>query len=249
MARKRRKKSNQNRYFTIITEMAILAYNKLPREQEYRRHRIYRRFIYPAFSKMAEILIHKYKFYYIDSNVEVTKQMAVTFLTEKIHMYTDPSRGRAYSYFTRTCYIYLVNANTQAYSNKIHHNDLNVVDDEPSVINDYENDQQQALLRDFTNEFVAYMEDNMAYIFTTTEDIKVADAILELFRKRDLLEIFNKKALYLLIREYTGLETHNITKVMKVYKKLYYEMLDEYRVTGSLNNFKADIYLKTNGKK
>ena len=31
--------------------------------------------------------------------------------------------------------------------------------------------------------------------------LQVADAILELFRKRENLEIFNKKALYIYIRE------------------------------------------------
>ena len=58
-------------------------------------------------------------------------------------------------------------------------------------------------------------------MFKKEKDRKVADAINILFKRRENLEIFNKKALYIYIREMTGVDTPIITKVTKILKKLY----------------------------
>ena len=44
-------------------------------------------------------------------------------------------------------------------------------------------------------------------------DAQIADAILELFRKRETIEVFNKKALYIYIREMVDVKTPKITKI------------------------------------
>ena len=65
----------------------------------------------------------------------------------------------------------------------------------------------------FFRTYVKYVEDNFEKFFPKGNDAQIADAILELFRKRESIEIFNKKALYIYIREMTGVETPVITKV------------------------------------
>ena len=56
--------------------------------------------------------------------------------------------------------------------------------------------------------------------FKKPEEIQVADAVLTVFKKRESLEIFNKKAIYIYIREMTDVDTPVITKVTKILKKL-----------------------------
>ena len=53
-----------------------------------------------------------------------------------------------------------------------------------------------------------------------------------MFKKRESLEIFNKKAIYIYIREITGLETPIITKVIKVMKKIFQKCYSQYLETG-----------------
>ena len=65
-------------------------------------------------------------------------------------------------------------------------------------------------------------------------DQKVADAINTLFKRRENLEIFNKKALYIYIREMTDVDTPVITKVTKIMKKLYKELYNEFIETGDV---------------
>jgi hypothetical protein len=68
--------------------------------------------------------------------------------------------------------------------------------------------------------------------FPRVQDQKTADVILELFRKRENLEIFNKKAIYIYIREMIDVDTFQITKVIKILKKVYYSLYNEYYETG-----------------
>ena len=86
----------------------------------------------------------------------------------------------------------------------------------------------QESLRDFTNQFVEYYSTNLNNIFTNKRDIIVADTLLELFKIRENIENFNKKALYILIRERTWLKTQNITKVVNIMKKHYGNMFLRY---------------------
>ncbi len=79
-----RAKKKSNVYFTKITDLAISAYNR-SEESPALREKIYRRFIYPAFMKMAENLINKVKPTYIDSTFLDLQTDLVTYLTERLN--------------------------------------------------------------------------------------------------------------------------------------------------------------------
>ena len=55
---------------------------------------------------------------------------------------------------------------------------------------------------------------------------------MEIFRNSDRIENFNKKALYLYIREMTNCKTQNITKVVNKMKDLQKKIQVEYNETG-----------------
>ena len=59
------------------------------------------------------------------------------------------------------------------------------------------------------------VDKNLNKLFPKEMDAKTADAIMELFRKCESLDIFNKKALYIYIREMVDVETPQITKITK----------------------------------
>ena len=82
----------------------------------------------------------------------------------------------------------------------------------------------------FIDSYVEYVEDRFDLFFPKGNDAQVADAILELFRKRENIEIFNKKALYIYIREIMA--THGLEvktpKITKIANKLYGLFKDNY---------------------
>ena len=80
-----------------------------------------------------------------------------------------------------------------------------------------------------------YWDNNITNIFRRQKDILVADAVLELFRRRMNIENFNKKALYIMIREMTGSNTQHITRVVNQMKRYYVSMMHEFSKVGSID--------------
>jgi hypothetical protein len=227
MAAKRAKKSNI--YFTKITDLAISAYNKSI-ESPVTREKVYRRFIYPAFLKLAENIINKVKPDYIDSSFADLQTDLVTYLTARLDKF-NPAAGKAYSYYTRTSFNYLIAENQKGYA-KIKADSLEInIDEQRNIITEIHNEEMRETLQYFMDAYIDYCYSNLNYIFTNPVDIHVADSVLHIFETRENIENFNKKALYIFIRERTGLETTNITRVIKTLKQIYEQKFLEYEQT------------------
>ena len=103
---RKRKPKTKNVYFTEDTENAILQYCKCENYDE--KNRLYNEKIHYAFYKLAENIIHTFKFYYTDvENIEDLKYEVISFLLQKINLY-DQSKGKAYSYFGTIVKRYLI---------------------------------------------------------------------------------------------------------------------------------------------
>lgn len=227
MGRKRKNK----RYFTKITEVAINAYNKC--DDYTLRNKIYNRFIHNAFDKLAENAIHTWKTYYFDVPYEDVKASVVAFLNEKIHKFTD-DKGKAFSYFTVIARNYLFNENNSNYARMKSKDDISLIDTSRNVTNEVVRQSTIETKSDFIDQYVEYIDNNLFTIFQKDRDRKIADSINELFRTRNDLYSYNKKALYILIRERTGVHTQYITKVVGKLKLIYAELLIEYNKDGYL---------------
>lgn len=227
---KRRKKSK--RYFTKITEIAINAYNEC--DDQALKNKIYNRFIHYPFDKLSENVIHTYKTYYFNDPYEDVKANVVAFLNEKIDRFNGDN-GRAFSYFTVVARNYLFNENNANYARMKSRDGLEVVDSSRNIINEVVDEQMAETKSDFMDFFVEYIDTNLYDLFTKDRDRSIADAVNELFRTRKDLYSYNKKALYILIRERTGVHTQYITKVVGKLKLLYVELFREFNKNGYLS--------------
>ena len=226
----RGRKPKDKQYFTKDTENAILLYNSLT--DEFERNKIYNEHIKYPFEKLVENIIHTFKFYHFDIPYEDVKHEVVTFLNEKIHKYTDPSKGKAFSYFSIIVKNYLIVNNNTNYAKFKSTSELEAVDLQRNVINEIIRDEHVQEKSEFMDLFVNYMDENLSNIFKNQADMSIADSVVELFRNRENIENFNKKALYILIRDRTGVKTQYITRVVNVLKELYEEMYFNYKHTG-----------------
>ena len=105
-------------------------------------------------------------------------------------------------------------------------------DEDEGVLRQLGRDQRKQEIKDFIDYFTEYVDKHMLTLFKKDHDRKVCDAINILFKRRENLEIFNKKALYIYIREMTSVDTPVITKVTKILKKQYKKLYIEYTETG-----------------
>ena len=225
-----RKKKKSNIYFTTITQAAIVAYNQLE-DRPVLKERVYRRFIFPAFMKMAENLINKMKPTYIDASFTDLQSDLVTYLTARLNKFKAES-GKAYSYYTRTSWNYLIAENSKGYKYLKQKTVEFDMDETRNIVTEIDNDEMLDNLRVFMDEFVDYCYRNLNYIFSSSLDIHVADSVLHFFENRENIEEYNKKSLYILIRERAKIEpsqTTYITRVMKTIKRLYETKFAEYQ--------------------
>ena len=209
--RKRRKKSKN--YFTQDTEDAIVLYNNT-KDPEI-RSKIYEREIHFAFFKLTQNIIHTFKFYHTEvTDLEHLQHEIITFLLSKMHLF-DPTRGaKAYSYFGTIVKRWLILYNTKNYKKKINNVGVEELSKEGSShIYSMGDDRIKSDLDKYVDIYVSYVSENIFSLFPKKNDAQIADAILELFRKRETLEVFNKKALYIYIREMVDVKTPKITKI------------------------------------
>lgn len=73
----------------------------------------------------------------------------------------------------------------------------------------------------FINDYVSYCDRKLEELFPKPIDAKIADCILELFRRREEIVFFNKKALYANVREVIDVKTPKITKISKKLHKIF----------------------------
>ena len=227
-----RKKAKSRMYFTQITENAIIRYNGS--EDSVLRNRIYNDHIAYAFDKLAENIIHTFKFYYFDVPSEQVKHEVVSFLVMNIHKFKE-GKGKAFSYFSIVAKNYLILNNNNNYKKMKSHRELDVLDFKRNLSSEAQVSADKETYEEFTDLMLNYWENNLPNIFKRHKDILVADAVLELFRRSQNMENFNKKALYVLIREMTGSNTQHITRVVNVMKKYYKRLFKEFQFSGSID--------------
>ena len=211
MPKKRRKKSKN--YFTQETENYIVLYNNTKNSEK--RSRIYETNIHYPFFKLTQNIIHTFKFYHTEvENLEHLQHEIITFLLSKMHLF-DPTRGaKAYSYFGTIVKRWLILYNTKNYKKKINKVGVEVLTSENSTHTYSQGDEKvKSDLDKYVDLFVDHTSENIFELFPKKNDAQIADAILELFRKRETLEVFNKKALYIYIREMVDVKTPKITKI------------------------------------
>jgi len=227
MARKRSKAN----YFTKETEEAINRYNRS--DDPELRAQIFTDEIYYPFYKLAENIIHTFKFYYTDvDNLEDLKHEIVTVLLEEKIDKFDPTNGaKAFSYFGTIVKRWLINYNNKNYKQLKKRGTFEEFDDYKVSIPDLE-ESNAIPLGTFIDEYVEYMYDELEVLFDKPAEQQIADAVLTIFKTRHDLDIFKKKALYIYIREMTDCKTPHLTKVIKVLKQEFYEMYEELHERG-----------------
>lgn len=200
---------------------------------EQQKNLIYKSQIKKPFEKLVESIFNKYKFSYFDVPYEDVQQRVVHHLVEKIHMY-EKGKGKAFSYFSMIARNKLIQINNKNYDR--YKEEVRIDDDETEFDVPMEENFEDVIQRDqFFEEMIGYWRNRIGNMFNKDRDRRIADALLQLFEKRKTIETFNKKGLYVMIREMTGVErTQHITKVVKKFREEYKELVENYRETGSI---------------
>ena len=195
-------------YFTQEHEQAIIDYcgsdcNKL-------RTRLYVKWIQPAFDQMVDKIVFTYKFTTLP-NIDELRDECKVWLTTVLEKY-DPKKGsKAFSYFsviTKNWFIHKVKQTTKRNKREVDY-DTAIKEVDPSKVvcyNPYHEDKDR---EDFWKQLWIEIDGWGSNDMKESEK-KVYEAIKILLNSIEDIEIFNKKAVYLYLRELTGMNTKQV---------------------------------------
>ena len=219
MKKRRRKRGTGNQYFTKKTEDSIVAYAAT--DDITLRTKLYVEEIKPAFDELVDKIVYTYKFTSLN-NIEVLKDDCKVWLTTILGKYDQSKGTKAFSYFsvvTKNWFTHRAKQQTKKNKREIEYD---------SMIREVE-----ALSSENSETFIQQQEDAEFWMFLMKEieswkdlklrdnERKVLDAIQTLFNNIDDIDIFNKKAIYLYMREITGLNTKQIVSNLNRLREKY----------------------------
>lgn len=221
-------------YFTKQTDKAIemfLAAGDRKEKEEY-----FEAEIRPAFEKLIENLIFVYGFYSLD-DVDSLKRECLSNLYEMLPKF-DPSKGtKGFSYFNVVAKNWFIHKTREkSRKNKFDvetHVDLeneSANRDSNFMVDPYEHQVEER------EKWIMFYEamDSWRDKLTKKTEKQVLEAVIFIMRNPDLVPIYNKKAVYLYLRELTSLNTKQVVVNLKKIKELYEDWQNDYEDNGGL---------------
>jgi hypothetical protein len=232
--RKKRRGRNKKEkiYFSKKTEEAIIEYNS--ETDNVKRNEIYETRIKYSFDKLVENIFNTFKFTYFDNSPLEIQKETVAHLVSNIHKF-EAGKGKAFSYFSIVAKNYLIFHNNNNYKRFNQHVDISETPGEDSVCLQTEDAHHKTIqTQEFMKLLINYWERNITKIFTKQKDLNIAYAVIELFRNSERIENFNKKTLYLYIRELSNCKTQQITKIINKMKSYQNIVIKNYIDNGKI---------------
>ena len=209
MTKKRGRKRKANHYFTDIHQQAIIDYNTSTDQRK--REKLAQKYIIPAFSEMVDKIVYTFKFNSTLPNSEDLRDECKIWLITVVDKY-DPAKGyKAFSYFsviTKNWFIQKVKQNNSKRRRETYFDELpkQLEEEHLSIEHPYHPERET---REFWENFYKEVK-GWPTIQMKPNEKRVYDAMMILFEDAENIEIFNKKAIYLYVREITGLNTKQV---------------------------------------
>jgi hypothetical protein len=218
--KRKRRKRRKNHYFTQEHEDAIVRYAQITCVRE--RTELYVRWIEPAFNEMVDKIVFTYKFTNLP-NIDLLRDECKIWLMTILDKYDQSKGSKAFSYFsviTKNWFIHKVKK-----QQKQNRTEVNIDNIAKNYEEKYLSTEESYLSEREKDEFwIKFYEELKSWDTNSMKenDLKVYKAICVLFESKDDIDIFNKKAIYLYLRELTGLNTKQVVNSLKKFKTKYY---------------------------
>ena len=206
-------------YFTEVHEAAIVEY--CSSNCNNRKSELYIEFIQPTFNEMVDKIVYSYHFTSL-ANIDDLRAECKAWLVTILDKF-DPAKGsKAFSYFsvvTKNWFIHKVKKQTKRCQREIEYDLVakEVYDQEIQPQSNYltKREKEDFWLK-LWEEIDSCGTDDMR-----DNERKVYEAVKIVLSSSEDIEIFNKKAVYLYLRELTGLNTKQIVTQLNKMRAKY----------------------------
>ena len=216
---------NPKFYFTNETQDAIVEFQKSSDRKV--REKLYVGKILPAFEKLVENLINIHKFSGLHDTYEDLKNDCVNFLFETIHKFNPDMGTNAFSYFNVVAKNWLIIKTKQ----KVQRGRRDISIDDPKGLSNSEiqivEEKRTVPSQDFFLENAENVAGILKIMYEIRSRVKVENellcinSVITIFENINDIDILNKSAILLYIRELSGLSPKQLTTSMQAVKKHY----------------------------
>jgi len=209
----------KNTYFTQEHEDAIISYCKTSKRSE--KEALYCSLIQPAFNEMVDKIAYTYKFNSLP-NSEVLKEDCKVFLITILDKFNPDKGHKAFAYFsviTKNWFIAETKKRKKKLEKEVDYDDIpdSVFEEKLVTTNPYYENRTKAEFIEVLHEEIDWWKEETS----NEQDQKVLEAVEVLFNSAEQIDIFNKKAIYVYLREITGFNTKQITCSLTKIRKKY----------------------------
>ena len=238
--RRRGSSTNRKLYFSKETQESILSYQLSETREE--KEALYVEKIFPAFDKLVENLIFVYGFITPQENYITLKNDCVSFLYETLGKW-DSSRGtKAFSYFNVVAKNWLLmNArkNRKSMTRHVSLSDpmsLSVVDVQKLSNHDVVPPPDEILIKRNVRKDILMILYKIKERIRGEKEAACIDAVITVFQNIDQLDFLNKRAVFVYVRDISGLNPKQLSVAMSSIRKYYRELVktDKYGLKGIL---------------
>jgi hypothetical protein len=225
LAKKKKKKSNY--YFTQVTQDKLVEYQNSKHKRK--KDDLYREHIHPAFKELVHNLVSVYKFKSSAEDINHLKHDCVTFLFETIHKWNPNNGTKAFSYFNVVAKNWLTIHSRRLLKNS----NRNISVDSIEEFSAYEKEQLNRIEPDISEVYESNIDDQnfMPMFIDMTncirdklkdeKDFRCIDAIQQVFKNVDNLDYLNKRAVFVYLREISGLNSSELSSSLSTIRKHY----------------------------
>ena len=222
---RKRKSKSKNYYFGQEVQDKIVEYQNT--DCEIKKAAIYKKHISPAFTELTKSLVSVYKFKSANEDIDHLKSDCVSNLFETIHKWNPGKGKKAFSYFNVVAKNFLTIQSRRLLKNS---NRNIYIDDSEKLSNSvkteiYEKEYVDGdeLLRKSHEKYEKILEiiDYISDKIKDENDIKCCLAIKKLFTEIDSIEFFNKRAIFVYLREISGLNSTELSSSLSSIRKIY----------------------------
>jgi len=235
---KKNKKKKSNYYFTAETQMKIVEYQKADRKIV--KDRLYENHIQPAFKELVHNLVSVYGFKSTNEDIYHLKSDCVTFLFETIKKWNPDNGTKAFSYFNVVAKNWLTIHSRRLLKNSqrsvsfecpeeftfIERSRLADIEIDDSAEEQERKENQPKIMKGIISHIKCNLKDE--------RDIRCIDAISQVFSNIDNLDYLNKRAVFVYLREISGLNSGELSSSLSTIRKHFKKHVGN---TNCLENF------------
>jgi hypothetical protein len=227
--KKKVRKRSKKPYFGKHVHESVVDFQQTDCREE--RNEIYENHIRNAFEKLSENLIYIYGFSRDSEHFKILKSDCVSFLYETLEKFDAEKGSKAFSYFNVCAKNHLLARAKKTQKNKIRNISLEDINNMSSLEKSMV--ESHSVIPSPADMFIKTEDKEILKSMLQKIKIKVSNenekvciaAIITLFDNIDDLEFLNKRAIFVYLREISGLNPKQLSVALSSIRKHYREIV------------------------